>query len=61
MKTLKTELEKPIEQEPVIVQKPEVEEKPITSELSCSELESSPQVRGGLDAFIAGMGLLILR
>lgn len=56
MKTLKTELEKPIEQEPVIVQKPEVEEKPITSELSCSELEYSPQVRGGLDAFIAGIG-----
>ena len=56
MKALKTELEKPIDTEPVIVQNPEVEEKPDTSDLSCNELDSIPQVRGGLDAFIAGIG-----
>lgn len=56
MKALKAELEKPIEQEPVIVQIPEVEVKPETSDLSCNELESKPQIRGGIDAFIAGIG-----
>lgn len=59
VRALKTELEKPKEDEPEteIAQNPEAEEEPlIGSELKCDELETKPEIRGGLDAFIAASG-----
>ena len=55
VRVLKTELEKPKEEEPEIVQNPEVEQPSNDSDLRCNELETPPQIRGGLDAFISGI------
>jgi len=53
IRALKLELEKPVEQEPPETQNPEAELKPVTQEMLCKDLETKPQIRGGLDAFLA--------
>ena len=56
VRVLKKELEKPVIEKSETSGNPEVEEKRQSSSLLCSELESPPQIRGGLDVFLENVG-----
>jgi len=58
LKILKTELEKPKEEEVVIVENLEAEAPTADKNISCSELDNKPEIRGGLDAFLGLIGPL---
>ncbi len=56
VRVLKKELEKPVIEKSETSGNPEVEERGQRSSLLCSELESPPQIRGGLDVFLENVG-----
>ncbi|MBO6620444.1 MAG: hypothetical protein JJ892_10145 [Balneola sp.] len=58
VRVLKKELEKPVIEKPKLSENPEIEENQNgkSADLFCSELESPPQIRGGLDVFLENVG-----